>query len=165
MKNSERGSALILVLIAVLILSLIGLAGLENTSLETKTNRQFLADKTALYTAESGISDGIRRIYNEYYPPDIVFPKVPFGQMSYRGGALNETPAVPVKAVKAFLGFKAPPPTGMSIEMSSEMGATIVLWDLTVSASVEGTPSAGNKNLRSARKELQSIVAAFAPEY
>lgn len=160
MRNSERGSALILVLIAVLILSLIGLAGLENTSLETKTNRQFLADKTALYTAESGISDGIRRIYNEYYPPDIVFPAIPFGQMTYRGGELNVTSPVPVKA---FLGFKAPPPTGMSTEMSSEMGATIVLWDLTVSA--EGTPSAGNKNLRSARKELQSIVAAFAPEY
>jgi len=160
MRNSERGSALILVLIAVLILSLIGLAGLENTSLETKTNRQFLADKTALYTAESGISDGIRRIYNEYYPPDIVFPAVYFGQMTYRGGELNVTSPVPVKA---FLGFKAPPPTGMSTEMSSEMGATIVLWDLTVSA--EGTPSAGNKNLRSARKELQSIVAAFAPEY
>ncbi|MBU4268663.1 MAG: hypothetical protein KJ808_07440 [Acidobacteria bacterium] len=163
MKNSERGSALILVLIAVLLLSLIGLAGLENTSLETKTNRQFLADKTALYTAESGISDGIRRIYNEYYPPDIVFPAIPFGQMTYRGGELNVTsPALPVP-VKAFLGFNAPPPTGMSIEECSETGATIVLWDLTVSA--EGTTSAGNKNLRSARKELQSIVAAFAPEY
>jgi len=160
MKNSERGSALILVLIAVLILSLIGLAGLENTSLETKTNRQFFADKTALYTAESGVSDGIRRIYDEYYPPDIVFLTIPFGQMTYRGGALNETTPVPVKA---FLGFNAPPPTGMSIEECSEIGATIVLWHLTVSA--EGTPSAGNKNLRSARKELQSIVAAFAPEY
>lgn len=160
MKNSEKGSALILVLIAVLLLSLIGIAGLENTTLETRTNRQFMADKTALFTAESGVSEGIRRIHAEFYPPDILFPTVSFGYMTYRGGALNETPAVPVKA---FMGFKPPPPTGISTEMSSEMGATIVLWHLTVAA--EGAPAAANRNLRGARKELQSIVAAFAPEY
>ena len=65
--------------------------------------------------------------------------------------------------MQAYTSFKAPPPTGTSIELASEINATVLLWQLNVAA--EGDPSAVNKNIRTARKELTNIVAAFAPGY
>jgi len=159
MPNAQRGSALILVLIAVLLLSLIGIAGLENTSLETGTNRQFMAEKTALYAAESGLSEGLVQIYSTLKPYTVSFTQN-VGNFVLRTGTLEVASAQPVKA---YTTFKAPPPKGISIEMSSEIAATILLWQLTVAA--EGNPAAANRNIRSARKELTQVVAAFAPEY
>ena len=159
MPNSQRGSALILVLIAVLLLSLIGIAGLENTSLETGTNRQFFAEKTALYAAESGLSEGLLQIHSTLKPYNVSFSQS-IGNFVMRTGTLEVAAAQPVKA---YTNFKAPPPKGISIEMSSEIAATILLWQLTVAA--EGNPASANRNIRSARKELTQVVAAFAPEY
>lgn len=161
MPNAQRGSALILVLIAVLLLSLIGIAGLENTSLETGTNRQFMADKTAFYSAETGLNVGINEIRKSLYPPEIsLSPTATARGMIYRTGTLESSASQPVKA---YLGFKAPPPRGISIEMCSEIGATIALWELTVAA--EGDSDAINSSIRNSRKQISAVIAAFAPEY
>ncbi len=159
MNRNENGSALVLVLIAALILSLIGIAGLENTSLETGTNRQFMADKTALHAAETGISTGVIQIYNTLKPYEVTFTQN-FAGMNLRSGTLDTPTPQPVQA---YTSFKAPPPVGTSIELASEINATVLLWQLNVAA--EGDPSAVNKNIRTARKELANIVAAFAPGY
>ena len=61
--------------------------------------------------------------------------------------------------VKAFTGFKAPPITGQSAEMGSELNMQAVPWQLTVTATSKG----GTKN--QIYKQLQTVVITMVPGY
>jgi len=158
MKTATKGSTLILVMISMIILSLICIAGLTSIGTEMSTARNYVADKTAFYAADAGINYGINEIRKTLFPPNVQLP-IKEGDILFTNGGTS--PSKP--PVKAFKGFAAPLPLGMSVEMCSEMGATIVLWHLTVST--KGDPDSSNKNIANARKEISTIVAALAPEY
>ena len=66
---TNRGSALLLVLIAMLILSLIGLAALTQSGSEINTTGNFLKDKSAFYTADAGIQEGLDEISKNFTNP------------------------------------------------------------------------------------------------
>lgn len=153
--GNRRGSTLVMVLIAVLILSLIAISALTQTSTEIGTARNFVLDKRAFFAAEAGIQDGTNRIKNSHMNPSgINFSAIFAGQRYYTGLLTDSTS----QNVKAFMGFKPPPPTGQSIEMGGELGMGTAAWDLRVSAG-----SGVGRNLT--RKQLQSVVVTMVAEY
>ena len=154
--TKNRGSALLLVLIALLILSLIGLSALTQSGSEINTTGNFYKDKSAFYTADAGIQVGMKEIQDQFINPTGVLLDNNFGNQKYYTGTMFDTTA---QYVKAFLGFNAPPVIGQSIEMGSELNMKAVPWQLTVTA----VSKAGTKN--QIRKQLQTVVITMVPEY
>ncbi len=155
-KKKNRGSALLLVLIALLILSLIGLAALTQSGSEINTTGNFYRDKSAFYAADAGIQRGMDEIQKQFNSPTSVILDNNFSNQRYYTGTMTDTSA---QYVKAFMGFKAPPPVGQSIEMGGELNMQFVPWHLTVTAESK----AGTKN--QVRKQLQTVVITMVPEY
>ena len=155
----NRGSALLLVLIAMLILSLIGLSALTQSGTEIGTTRNFFMDKSAFYSADAGIQVGINDIRQAvaltFDPSNVSFTHT-IGKYTFYSGSIAQGSA---QNVKGFRGFKPPPPVGMSVEMSGELGAVTLPWGLTVTAAT----ALGSKN--QVRKQLQTIVITMASEY
>jgi hypothetical protein len=154
----NRGSALLLVLIALLILSLIGLAALTQSGSEINTTGNFYKDKGAFYAADAGIQVGMKEIKDQFTNPtgvlldnDYTFPN-----QRYYTGTMDNSMA---QNVTAFVGFNAPPVVGQSIEMGSELNMKAVPWQLTVSS----VSKFGTKN--QIRKQLQAVVITMVPEY
>lgn len=163
-KNRERGSVLILVLFGVIILSLIGIMGLEKSKTEISITRNFTADKTAFFTAESGISHGTNLLRFSVDPPSVIFGPVSSGNQTFRSGPLYDTYGYEVTTpqyVTPFLAFTPPPPTGISIEISGSMGVVVTPWNVISSSSVK-TPGEG---VLDARKEITSVVVLLSAEY
>jgi hypothetical protein len=157
MKHTEKGSTLVLVLVAVLVLTLIGLSGLTQSSSEVATSRNFFAGKAAFYTAESGIHFGVNELSNAFDPSSVVFEQTDStGKLMFRSGRMEDALATPVAAFK---GFKAPPPRGYSIEMGGEFGASATPWQLTVNSNVRDLARGR------VRKEIQTAVVTISPEY
>jgi hypothetical protein len=158
-KRNNRGSTLVLVLISTLILSLIALSALTMSNTEMGTARNFLQDKNAFYTADAGIQVGIDAIRtavaSAFDASNVSFTQT-IGRYTFYSGRISDSSA---QAVKGFRGFKPPPPVGMSVEMSGELGAVTLPWDLTVSS----VAAVGSKN--QTRKQLQTIVVTLASEY
>ena len=61
-KSNPKGSVLILVLVGTLIISMLGILALDQTATEVAISSNFVADKTALFCAESGIQTGINQL-------------------------------------------------------------------------------------------------------
>lgn len=157
MKTTQnRGSALLLVLIALLILSLIGLSALTQSGSEINTTGNFMRDKSAFYTADAGIQRGIDEIQKNFINPTSVILDQNFANHRFYTGKLTDSTA---QNVTAFTGFKAPQPTGQSAEMGSELNMQAVPWQLTVTSE----SSVGTKN--QVRKQLQTVVITMVPEY
>jgi hypothetical protein len=154
--QSAKGSTLVLVLIAVLILSLIALSALTMSNTEIGTTRNFFQDKNAFCAAEAGLEDGIHRINTSHMDPAGVSFTETFGKMTYYSGKVTD---VTEQYVKAFKGFKPPPPTGQSIEMGGELGMGTAAWRLHVAAG----GSAGTRN--QSKKQLQTVVVTMVSEY
>jgi len=161
MALNQKGSTLVLVLVAVLILSLIGISSLTQSGTEVATSRNFQADKTALFTADAGINFGINAMKDTLDPTSVLFDQAmdTAGRSRFRSGAMNTVGAQPVTG---FLGFPAPPPWGMSIEMSGEIGATTRPWQLIVSSNIA---NATKRFIGTSRKEVQTVVVTLVAEY
>jgi hypothetical protein len=155
-KTATRGSALLLVLIALLILSLIGLSALTQSGSEINTTGNFYKDKSAFYAADAGIQVGMKEIRDNFINPTGVLLDDTLSGQRYYTGTMTDTTA---QYVKAFIGFKAPPPVGQSIEMGGELNMQNVPWQLTVTS----VSKAGTKN--QIRKQLQAVVITMVPEY
>jgi hypothetical protein len=155
-KTATRGSALLLVLIALLILSLIGLSALTQSGSEINTTGNFYKDKSAFYAADAGIQVGMKEIREQFINPTGVLLDDTLSGQRYYTGTMTDTTA---QYVKAFIGFKAPPPVGQSIEMGGELNMQNVPWQLTVTS----VSKAGTKN--QIRKQLQAVVITMVPEY
>lgn len=154
--SKNKGSALLLVLIALLILSLIGLSALTQSGSEINTTGNFLKDKSAFYAADAGIERGMDEIQKHFTDPTSVILDTTFGNQRYYTGTMLDTSA---QHVSAFMGFKAPQPVGQSIEMGSELNMQAVPWQLTVTSESK----VGTKN--QIRKQLQTVVITMVPEY
>jgi hypothetical protein len=155
----NKGSALLLVLIAMLILSLIGLAALTQSGSEINTSGNFYQDKSVFYSADAGIQVGINDIRTAvaltFDPSNVSFTHT-LGKYTFYSGSITQGSA---QTVKGFNGFKPPPPVGMSVEMSGELGAVTLPWELTVTAAA----AVGSKN--QVRKQLRTVVVSMASEY
>ncbi|MEN8154287.1 MAG: pilus assembly PilX N-terminal domain-containing protein [Acidobacteriota bacterium] len=161
--NGEKGSILVLVLFGVIILSLIGIMGLNKSKTEISITRNFTADKTAFFTAESGLSMGTNMLRFSIDPPSVIFGPVTDGNNTFRSGALYDNYGYSItdpQYVTAFLSFTPPPPIGISLETSGSMGVAVTPWILTSSSSIK-TPGKGNN----ARKEITSVVVLLSSEY
>jgi Tfp pilus assembly protein PilX len=87
LKNkANRGSTLVMVLIAVLILSLIALSALTQSNTEMGTTRNFFMDKSAFYSADAGLQVGINEIRDavaEAFDPSNVSFTQTFGKYTF----------------------------------------------------------------------------------
>src|SRR3954471_8188420 len=70
MRKNERGIALIIVLFATLLLTVIGLGMMYSTNMETAINGNYRDSQVALYAALAGLQQGRQRTK---YPYDGVF--------------------------------------------------------------------------------------------
>lgn len=152
----NRGSALLLVMIALLILSLIGLAALTQSGSEINTTGNFYKDKGAFYAADAGIQFGIRQIrLNSTNPKNVIFDGV-IGKNIFRTGMMSDT--LPTKKnVKNFLGFMPPQSISQSIGMESESNMQNVPWTLVITSE----SNVGTKN--SIRKQAQTVLVTMKP--
>ena len=153
--TKEQGSVLVLVLFGVIILTLIGVTGLRHTTGELAIARNFMSDKTAFFTAESGIQFGINELRNTINPAAISF-ETTTGSALYKSGEMTDLAA---QYINGFLGFPAPMPKGMSIEMSGTSGVVPTAWDLVVSSKFPANSA------HPARKEIRSVILLLSAEY
>ena len=161
--NKEKGSVLILVMFGVIILSLMGITGLNRTKTEISITRNFFADKDSFFTAENGISMGTDKLRNSVDPAGEIFGPVTDGTRSFRSGPLYDTYGYKVtdpQYIAPFLTFDPPPPIGISVETSGSMGVSVTPWQVISSSSVK-VPGGGND----ARKEVHSIIVMLNSEY
>jgi Tfp pilus assembly protein PilX len=154
--TKNRGSALLLVMIALIILSLIGLAALTQSGSEINTTGNFFKDKSAFYAADAGIQLGIRQIrLNSANPKLVIFDGV-IGNNNYRTGLMSDT--LPTKKnVKAFQGFWPPQSSGQSAGMESESNMINVPWTLVITAE----SNVGTRNR--VRKQVQTVLTTMMP--
>lgn len=160
-KIHENGSVLILVMLGVLLLSVVGVMGLNKTKTEVNITRNYYADKTAFFTAESGLSIGKNLLRNTLDPGSVVFGPVDTVNTTYRSGALYDSDGLVITSpqnVIPFTTFPAPPPTGMTLDQN--MGLHLTTWELSVTSQSTSTVSQ-----QRSRKELTTIIAILQSEY
>ncbi len=149
--TNTKGSALILVLFAVLILSLIGISGLTQVGTDMSTERNFSMDKSTFFVADGGIQYGTSLMKNALEQSKVKFTST-LNNMTFYSGKIADGNE---QYIKGFLEFPAPPPKGISIEISGELGAQNRPWSLPVTVT-------GPKN---AKKELEAVIVTMVNEY
>jgi hypothetical protein len=156
-KGNNKGSTLVMVLIAVLILSMISISALTQSGTEMATARNFLMDKNAFYAADAGIQVGINNISHSKMNPAGVNFSGNLGKLSYYTGLMSDTGS---QNVTAFQGFKPPPPVGQAIDLGGgELGMGTVAWNLNVSS----VSAAGTRN--QVRKQIAAVIVTMVSEY
>jgi hypothetical protein len=165
--GNERGSALILVIIASIILTLIGLAGLTQVGSDLATTRNFYDDKEVFYSADAGIHIGTLGLKNALDPSTVTVNQNFTIESSdnrksvtyvLRSGRAED--AAVIVPVQYFKGYIPPPPPGISIELSGEISVKTLPWMLNVTA------ERGNTNSRRfSQKELETVIITLSSEY
>lgn len=159
--KNEDGSILILVMIGVVVLSMMGIMGLNKTKTEIRISRNFFSDKTAFFAAETGLNLGKNFLRNSLDPASVVFGPIQSGNSSFRSGKLYDEYGYIITSpenVDPFTAFPAPAPTGMSLDPN--MGIFLTSWELSVTAM--NSPTALSPK---SRKELTTTVAILLSEY
>jgi hypothetical protein len=155
--TKNRGSALLLVLIAVFILSLIGLSALTQSGSEINTAGNFLMDKSTFYAADAGSQVCIGEVKKKFInPKDVILDNVKFGKQKYFTGTIHDTKP---QNVKAFLGFRPPPVVGQSADMGGDLNIENIPWLINVTA----VSKAGTRN--QIRKQVQILMPTMATGY
>ena len=155
---NNRGSILILSLIAVLVLSVMVIAGLTVSTTEIHTTDTLFLRKTAYYMAVEGVEQ-VRDLIYEDPNPDVVqvISKSTSDTTRNEGGMAkayitgslidmeNNTP----QPITMFDGFEPPPMPGISL--GAITGIQPVIWDVAVTSRI----TVGRKQ---AYAEIQSGV-------
>jgi hypothetical protein len=90
--NNQRGVALVIALIMLIVLTLIGLSSIGTSIFETKISGNERFSSSAFYAAEGGLEDGINRI------PDLTAYSGNIGpDVTYRSGRITDSSAQPSK--------------------------------------------------------------------
>jgi hypothetical protein len=160
-RNKKEGSALILVLLGIIILSLLGITSLTQSTTDMVISRNFTADKTAFFTAELGINQGINELIRLSADPGSVILDYQSGDYRYRTGPLLDpyslTTITSPQPVQGFLGgFSSPRFPGSNVELGGT-GGDVLGWDLTISSFVSGFTRGINQ------KEIQTVIVLPAP--
>jgi len=141
----EKGSMLILAIIATLILSLIMVAGLTVTTTEAHTTQNYFLNKVSYYKAVEGVEIVTQRIRDVADPSTILVVgheyRVTEGGITRRflTGTMVDMQNGTSKNVRPFTGFDPPPLP--SISLGSASGIQPVIWYVPVTSEV----TVGNK--------------------
>ncbi len=166
---SEKGGALILVFISLILLSVTGISMFRQAQTEYAMSRNFFDDKVALLTADSGINFTINEIRQTVNPIDTKLDSSTDPDLNIisssgkntftsviRTGTIDTTKDE-AQTVKALVTFKAPWPPGVDISSGSGMSPTG--WDLIVTARMT---LADDVRIR-ALKEIQNGLVLMSP--
>ena len=157
--NNPKGSALILVLIGVMVLSLLGIFGLTHTSTEITLTRNFGFDKQAFFLAETGINVGTNHLRNTIDFMSVNVTGDGAIEMTgytdtYKTGHMSDTAP---QDVEGFAEFRPPRPPGMSVAMGGP-GINVAGWHLVISSEIT------KKNRVEARKEIHTVIVTLVPD-
>lgn len=136
----EKGSMLILAIIATVILSMIMVAGLTVSTTESHTTQNYYINKVSYYTAMEGLEIVIEQIRNEATPENIFVEPNDYsisqmgGNRLFITGTLVDLESGLTQKVKKFTGFPAPPLPGISLGPGS--GISPVLWYVPITSKV-----------------------------
>ncbi len=137
----EKGSMLVLAIIATLILSIILVAGLTVTTTEVHTTQNHLMNKMSYYKAVEGVEIVTEQIRNAPDPSTLFITADEF-KVSDAGathkfitGTLVDFQNNATQNVKPFTGFDPPPLP--SISLGASTGVTPVIWYVPVTAEVK----------------------------
>ena len=138
----ERGSILILTLIAVMVLSMMitGLLTVGTTELYTTQNYQL--NRVSHFHALQGLEVVRDKILNSEEPDKITLPGIAtyengVSKMLYLGSVVDLQEGKPY-AIKWFEGFPPPPLRGMSLGSNSNIQP--VIWEVQITAEItQGT--------------------------
>lgn len=101
--RNEKGVALVIALIMLIVLTLIGISSINSSIFETKLSGNERVGSSAFYAAEGGVYVGISRV------PDITAYSGTIGKdESYRSGRLTDSSPQPQKSLGVMLkpGFE-----------------------------------------------------------
>ncbi len=136
----EKGSMLILAIIATLILSMIMVAGLTVSTTEAHTTQNYYINKVSYYNAMEGLEVVIEQIRNESNPENIFVEPNDYS-ISQTGvnrlfitGTLVDLEGGLTQKVKKFTGFPPPPLPGISLGPGS--GISPILWYVPITSKV-----------------------------
>jgi len=153
--TKEKGSVLILAMVAVLLLSIMltGLLTVGTTEIYTTQNYQL--HKAAYYAAVAGVEEIRNEIYKNPDPqvieniskssPETLEYDNYEVTRSYITGSLKDRESGTYSSVSQFTAFPAPPPPGISLK-----NAAPVMWRVNVTADV----SVGKRNKKVAYAEI-----------
>lgn len=136
----EKGSMIILAIIATLILSLILVAGLTVSTTEVNTTQNYYLNKVSYYKAVEGIEHVIERIRNNPDPTEISINQSEYlsnedgSQKLFITGTLVDLQNSTAQTVKQFMGFAPPPLPGISLGPNS--GISPIIWYVPVTSEV-----------------------------
>jgi len=140
MKEKTQGSMIILAIIAVLILSLMVIAGLTVSSTEVNTTQNYYLGKVSYYTAVEGVERVAEDIRLNPDPSAIIY-NLGDMQTTEKGlvrdfitGTTEDLQSGTAQPIQSFSGFAPPPPPGISLGTSS--GVSSVIWDVKVTSQV-----------------------------
>jgi hypothetical protein len=136
----EKGSMLVLAIIATLILSLILVSGLTVSTTEVNTTQNYYMNKISYYKAVEGVEIVTEMIRNVSDPTTIAIDANNFDNTesgitrSFITGTLVDLQSGSSQNVKPFLGFDPPPLPSMSLGSAS--GITPVIWYVPITSEV-----------------------------
>lgn len=165
--KSQRGSLIILAIVAALVLSVIMAGGLMVTNTETFTTHNLYMNKNSFYTAVQGLEVVTDRIRNTSDPSTIsVHPgsnvyKADTFTRRYQTGTLIDMQTNQVPNLSIYRGFDPPPLVGVGLGTS--MNIAPVVWDVRITSEVTaGSPKAslggGQKTRQRSYTELEAGV-------
>lgn len=136
----EKGSMIILAIIATLILSLILVAGLTVSTTEVNTTQNYYLNKVSYYKAVEGLELVINQIRSEPDPTTIYYEPNDFkinqdgAQKLFITGTLVDLQNSTTQTVKQFMGFAPPPLPGISLGPGS--GLSSIIWYVPLTSEV-----------------------------
>jgi len=136
----EKGSMLILAIIATLILSLILVAGLTVSTTEIHTTQNYYLNKISYYKAVEGVEIVTQKIRDTADPTTILVAgheyRVTEGGITRRflTGTLVDLHAGNSQNVQPFAGFDPPPLP--SISLGSSTGIQPIIWYVPITSEV-----------------------------
>ena len=136
----EKGSMLVLAIIATMILSLILVAGLTVSTTEVHTTQNYYLNKVSYYKAVEGVEIVTQRIRDVADPTTILVVGHEFSEVEagiarkFITGTLIDLESGASQNVKPFMGFDPPPLPGISL--GSVTGIQPVIWYVPVTSEV-----------------------------
>jgi hypothetical protein len=140
----EKGSMIVLAIMATLILSIILMAGLTVSTTEAQTTQNYYLNKVSYYKAVEGVEIATEDIRNENDPTLISqFKYMADGNNSsergvdalFISGSLVNLQAGNTQNISLFMGFDAPPLPGISLG-GGVTGVSSVIWYVPITSQV-----------------------------
>ena len=152
----ERGSILIITLIAVLILSFMVASGIRTATTEIHTAQNYYLNKIAYYNAVDAVNNLTVQIRNSGDPTAISLDESQWMEEKVQRNVYTGTLENGKENVRLFQGFTPPPLPGVSL--GTGIGIIPVIWQMEV---VSHATQAGKESF----SEIEAGVYGIMPGY